>query len=206
MENIKPAIIQFAILIKEQGDRFYATSNSEKASVKNIVQQIVNAEDEFNFEEIQTLFYFSMQNFSVFSALLTSDLSKIQPLLRFALMSRAIYNFGPAACPANIEDDLNRLLKGDETDLYAIDEIGQQIFTLRDALLSNPTIDEMVLVDRFNNTGDLGDISSIISNPTCPSELLRLIQSREHECFEEGSAEEYSLEELVSLANELLDD
>jgi hypothetical protein len=48
-------------LIKEQGDRFYATSNSEKASVKNIVQQIVNAEDEFNFEEIQTLFYFSMQ-------------------------------------------------------------------------------------------------------------------------------------------------
>jgi hypothetical protein len=206
VENIKPVIIQFAILIKELGDRFYATSSSEKASVKNIVQQIVNAEDEFTFEEIEALFYFSMQNFNVFWMLVTSDLSKIQPLLRFALMSRAIYNFGPAACPANIEDDLNRLLKGDETDLYAIDEIGQQIFTLRDALLSNPTIDEMVLVDRFNNTGDLGDISSIIANPTCPRELLQLIQTREHECFQDDSADEVGLDELVDLANELLDD
>jgi len=206
VQNVKPVITQFANLIKEQADPFFATSDSEKAFVKNIVQQIINIEDEFTFEEIEALFYFSMQNFSVFWMLVTSDLSKIQPLLRFALMSRAIYNFGPVACPANIEDDLNRLLKGDETDLYAIDEIGQQIFTLRDALLSNPTIDEMVLVDRFNNTGDLGDISSIIANPACPRELLQLIQTREHECFQDDSADEDGLDELVDLANELLDD
>jgi len=205
VENIKPVITQFANLIKEQTDPFFATSDSEKASVKKIVQQIVSAEAEFTFEEIEALFYFSMQNFSVFWALVTSDLSKIQPLLRFALMSRAIYNFGPVECPADIEDDLNRLLKGDETDLYAIEEIGQQIFTLRDALLANPTIDKMVLVDRFNNSGDLGDLSSIIANPTCPRELLQLIQNREHECFQEGVADEDGLEELVDLANELLD-
>lgn len=206
VENVKPIITQFAKLIKEQANPFFATSDSEKASVKKIVQQIVNAEDEFTFGEIEALFYYSMQNFSVFWALITSDLSKIEPLLRFALMSRAIYNFGPVACPANIEDDLNRLLKGDETNLYAIEEIGQQIFTLRDALLANPTIDKMVLIDRFNNTGDLGDLSSIIANPTCPRELLQLIQSREHECFQDGSADEDGLEELVELANELLDD
>jgi hypothetical protein len=206
VENVKPVIDEFANLIEEQAGRLFAISDSEKASVKKIVQQLVNAEDEFTFGEIEALFYFSMQNFSVFWALITTDLSKIEPLLRFALMSRAIYNFGPVACPANIEDDLDRLLKGNKTDLYAVEEIGQQIFALRDALLVNPTIDKIVLIDRFNNTQDLGDISSIISNPTCPSELLRLIQSREHECFEEGSAEEYSLEELVSLANELLED
>ena len=101
---------------------------------------------------------------------------------------------------------MNRLLKGDETDLYAIEEIGQQIFILRDALLANPTIDKMVLVDRFNNSGDLGDLSSIIANPTCPRELLQLIQTREHECFQDGSADEDGLEELVDLANELLEE
>jgi hypothetical protein len=206
VENVKPVIEEFANLIEEQAGRLFAASDSEKASVKKIVQQLVNAEDEFTFGEIEALFYFSMQNFSVFWALITSDLSKIEPLLRFALMSRAIYNFGPVACPANIEDDLNRLLKGDETDLYAIEEIGQQIFNLRDALLANPTIDKMVLIDRFNNTGDLGDLSSIIANPTCPRELLRLIQTREHECFQDGSADEDGLEELVDLANELLEE
>lgn len=206
VENVKPVIAEFANLIKEQTDRLFATSNYEKASVKKIVQQLVNAEDEFTFSEIEALFFFTMQNLSVFWALVTSDLSKIQPLLRFALMSRAIYNFGPVACPANIEDDLNRLLKSDETDLYAIEEIGQQIFNLRDALLANPTIDKIVLIDRFNNTGDLGDISSIISNPTCPRELLQLIKSREHECFQNGFADEDGLEELVDLATEMLDD
>ncbi len=206
VEYVKPVITQFASLIKEQANPFFATTDSEKASVKKIVQQILNAEKEFTFEEIEALFYFSMQNFSVFWALVTSDLSKIQPLLRFALMSRVIYNFGPVACPTNIEDDLNRLLKGDETDLYGIEEIGQQIFDLRDALLANPTIDKMVLVDRFNNTGDLGDISSIITNPKCPKELLQLIQNREHECFQNFSMDEDSLEELVDLATELLGD
>lgn len=205
VENVKPVIDEFANLIEEQAGRLFAASDSEKASVKKIVQQLVNAKDEFTFGEIEALFHFSMQNFSVFWALITSDLSKIEPLLRFALMSRAIYKFGPVACPANIEDDLNRLLKGDETDLYAIEEIGQQIFTLRDALLANPTIDKMVLIDRFNNTGDLGDLSSIIANPTCPRGLLQLIQSRQHECFQDGSADEDGLEELVDLANELLE-
>ena len=51
VENVKPVIAEFANLIKEQCNRFFAISDSEKASVKKIVQQLVNAEDEFTWDK-----------------------------------------------------------------------------------------------------------------------------------------------------------
>jgi hypothetical protein len=83
---------------------------------------------------------------------------------------------------------------------YGNGEIGSRIFNLREDVLQNPSLDLVILIDEFENTGDTGNISAILNNPNCPEEFLTQIIKSEHPIiFEDGPQED-----LMGEAEEIL--
>lgn len=201
-EDHPDAVLRICEKISDSTDNFFSSLDREELEAE--ARSLANSSSHVSSRYQRVIFLTAINCYPLLSILLREHLKQLPTLLRFALVSRVLYNFGSAEHPESISDELEEILESDDTDLYAVDAIGQRIFNLREAVLANPAIDLMVLENEFENTGDLGNLSSIISNPNCPIELIEQVKNREHFVFSEGVQDEESLDELALQAEEAL--
>jgi len=98
-----------------------------------------------------------------------------------------------------ISDQVSELLEEAEEYWYENEEVGYRIFNLRESVLRNPSLDLAILEEEFHNTGDVGNISAILSNPNCPEEFLHQIISADHSIIFNNNPNEALIEEAKEI-------
>lgn len=174
----------------------FQTADSEK--INSLVDELYSAAQTMSFDEQRMVFISAMKNYFTFNQLLTRDMSKLPQVLRYAFLSKTLYGEGSVDCPSDFAEELEQLLDCDDTSWYDNSEVGYRIYNLRESVLSNPSVDVIILNDEFENSGDEGNLIAILKNPNCPDALVQQILNREHFIFEE--MDESDLTELIEVA------
>ena len=166
-----------------------------------LITEVFSSSESLDLNAQKDYFNLSMSCYSLFAyTLMDRDLNVIPELLRYSLISKCFFSEGMVTTPRSVDDEVRALLEGTDEEWYGNGEVGSRIFNLREDVLQNPSLDLVILIDEFENTGDTGNISAILNNPNCPEEFLTQIINSEHPIiFEDGPQED-----LMGEAEEIL--
>lgn len=178
---------------------FLAKEETEKlaliyASNKEAIGQI-------SVEEQTAILNLCMQNFGIF-VVSAMNCSVFPDPLRYALVSKAMYNFGACDVPEGLEPQVNALLALDKRSWWSHESTEDAIYNFREFLLSNPVVGLEPLVGEFDSSGDVSLVYAMLQNPLLPLAKSQQIASRNHGIF--NIAGEADLDQLVELAEENL--
>lgn len=100
---MEPALSELSNIVDrcDVGPFALGPNHQEWHRVKGLIQRINSDSD---LDEQVLAFGLAMKSFPLFDLWLSGDLSEIPALLRHALMSRALYEFGSTACPEELEN------------------------------------------------------------------------------------------------------
>lgn len=166
------------------------------------IRNLLNSK--INDDEAIEIFLLSMDCFPLFAELLSQDLQKIPPILRFSLLSKLLYSEGSVLVSDSIQTEVEDMIESSDRDWYLEEDIGYKIYNLRDRVLQNATIDAQILEDEFENAGDIDNLMAILRNPICPREVFAKVIKKEHFVFTENTYSEETLEALVQTAQQSL--
>lgn len=183
-------------ICKRFDEMTYQTSNLD--TINSLVDEVYLVGETMSVDDQGQVFVSAMKNYLTFNQLISRDMGKLPPVLRLALISRALYGEGSVECPPEFSEDLELLLERDDTSWYDNPTVGHKVFNLRESLLQDPLIDVITLKDEFENSGDTGNLIAILNNPNCPEELFKQIQDRDHLIFDEW--DESELTDLIEIA------
>ena len=167
--------------------------------LKDLLNKVFGGPHPLDLETQREFFLLSMKCYPLFIYALDRDLNSIPELLRYCLLSKSLYSQGSVETPKSISVEVEKLLEEVDDEWYGNEAIGYRIFNLRDRVLKNPSLDVEILSEEFDNSGDVGNISSILNNPNCPEDFLQSIVDSDHFIFDEGDHEE-----LIEEAKEIL--
>jgi hypothetical protein len=189
---------QLVAYIEENTEGYSLKGNSK--GLDELLNQLFSSPEPLDFDSQRKLFLLSMRCYPLFSDLLNRDLNTIPELLRYSLLSKCFYRNGMVATPISVREQVSDLLDEFDGDWYDGNPVGYSIHNLRDGILEESSLDAKILEQEFNNTGDVGNVGSILRNPNCPIEFLHQIIASDHEIF----FEENQHEELIEEAKKIL--
>jgi hypothetical protein len=162
--------------VHEAGEETFAFSSDHISWARGLelIQEIRVAD--LDAAEQRIAFDICMSSFPVFSTFLDGNVSDLPPLLRYALISKALFGSGSTECPDDIADDVDAMVEeGATTDWYQLSSTGGRVHNVRLGILGDASIDPAVLEDELENSGELGTVRVIAGNPSCPTRLLEQI-------------------------------
>lgn len=190
---------QLVSYVGENAEGYFLKGNLK--DLEELLEQLFSSQEPIDLDSQRKLFLLSMSCYPLFSYLLDRDLNTIPALLRYSLISKCFFDFGTVETPEEISDLVIELLEATDEYWYENDVVGYRIFNLRESVLRNPSLDLEILEEEFHNTGDVGNISAILSNPNCPEVFLHQIISADHPIIFEDNQNE----ELIEAAKEILE-
>ena len=158
--------------------------------------------NQLTIEEQKSFFRLCMNHFGAFATIALNCLPALSPLLKYAFISKALYEFGACGAPEDIASNLKEFLQSEPREWFTSIETENHIFNLREALLSIPDIGVEPLLEEFPSCPDIDLLMAMLANPIVPRELVESIVKREHFIFDEN--EESDLDDLVELAEGVL--
>lgn len=120
--------------------------------------------------------------------------------LKYAYVSKAMYEMGACGMPEQFVPDVEQLLVAVPASFWTQLNTQDAIYNFREYVVLDPAIGKEPLEDEFFNCGDVSLLVSILRNPICPQKLVESINSKSHFIFDEYDEEE--LEDLISTAEE----
>ncbi len=189
---------QLVSYIEENIDGYFLKGNLK--DLEELLNKLFSSTKPLDFESQRKLFLLSMGCYPLFSYLLHRDLNTIPAVLRYSLISKCFFGFGSTETPADVSNLVEGLLEEVDEDWYENDVVGYRIFNDRDEVLRNPSLDLAILEEEFHNTGDTGNIESILRNPNCPVKFLHKIIASDHSIIFENDKHE----DLIEAAKEIL--
>ena len=188
---------QLVSYVEENADGYFLKGNLNDLDA--LLDQLFISPEPLDLDAQKKLFILSMRCYPLFSYLLNRELNAIPELLRYSLLSKCFYSFGMVETPLSVRENVSGLLDEVENDWYDSDPVGYRIYNLRDGILQDPSLDAKILEEEFNNTGDVGNVGSILRNPNCPIEFLHQIIASDHEIFLEDNEHEDLIEEAKEI-------
>ena len=170
------------------------------SDLEALLDELFSGSPNLDLESQKKLFTLSMSCYTLFAyTLMRPNLNEIPELLRYSLLSKCFYSFGQVDTPDSVSEEVSDLLEDTESEWYENDAVGYRIFNLRENVLQNSTLDLAILTEEFQNTGDVGNISSILNNPKCPEHFLEEIINSEHSIIFESDPNEDLIEEAKKI-------
>ena len=182
--------------VEENLENYFLKENAK--DLEDLLNQLFGNPNPIDLDSQRKLFHLSMNCYPLFSYTLDRDLRMLPAVLKYSLLSRCFYSFGGVATPSTVSKEVQALLDESDQDWYENHAVGHRVFNLRERVLRNPSLDLEILKDEFENSGDSGNISSILKNPNCPDEFLQSVIDSDHFIFDDGD-----YEELVEEAREI---
>lgn len=126
----------------------------------------------------------SMRNFGVFAALM-ERLDLLPEPLKYALVSKGMYEMGACGMPPEYADEVETLLAAVEESYWSRDDTENAAYEYRETVVSNPKVGPWPLLDEYQNCGDTDLLMAILQNPICPETISRAIAERKHFLFDD---------------------
>lgn len=120
--------------------------------------------------------------------------------LKYAYVSKAMYEMGACGMPEQFVPDVEKLLVAVPSSFWTEISTQDAIYNFREYVVMNPAVGKEPLEDEFFNCGDISLLVSILRNPICPQWLVESITNKSHFVFDEYDEEE--LEDLIATAEE----
>lgn len=194
--NIMKKIIDFFDEILLKSPDIYLRDELEQ-QVKEFVLKESKKLLEVTLEDQKHVLKLCMDNFGLFTLCL-GNLDSFPDSLKYALISKAMYSFGPCGVPEGIID-FNEVLQSDARTWW--DEHENSAYILREQLVRDPRIGLQPILDEFPNCSDIDLLNAMLSNPVVSTELIRSIIDGTHLVFSEYDHED--LEDLIEQAKGL---
>ena len=189
-------IIDFFDEILSKSPDIYLRDELEQ-QVKEFVLKESKKLLEVTLEDQKHVLKLCMDNFGLFTLCL-GNLDSFPDSLKYALISKAMYSFGPCGVPEGIID-FNEVLQSDARTWW--DEHENSAYILREQLVRDPRIGLQPILDEFPNCSDIDLLNAMLSNPVVSTELIRSIIDGTHLVFSEYDHED--LEDLIEQAKGL---
>jgi len=154
---------------------------------------------EISLEEEIELFKVVMSNFGLLFCFAT-NLGHLPIRLKYAIISRVMYEFGSCGVPETLGSEYFDLLSSDSQTFWPINPDGSE--HLREIVLSDPLIGVEPLLDEFEATDWISMLTTLISNPVFPREILIDIASGSHDVL--GNLDEDDADQLLNCAKEII--
>jgi hypothetical protein len=139
----------------------------------------------------------AMTNLGVFVALF-ERLDLLPGPLKYALISKGMYEMGLCGMPPELTEDVQVLMDAVQDSYWTNDETSDSAYNYREVIVKDASIGPLPLLDEFPNCGDTSLLLAILENPICPDSISQDILNRNHFIFEEYDEED--LEDLVEQA------
>ena len=154
---------------------------------------------EISLEEEIELFKVVMSNFGLLFCFAT-NLGYLPLRLKYAIISRVMYEFGSCGVPETLGAEYFDLLSSDSQTFWPINPDGSE--HLREIVLSDPLIGVEPLLDEFEATDWISMLTTLISNPVFPREILIDIANGSHDVL--GNLDEDDADQLLNCAKEII--
>ena len=154
---------------------------------------------EISLEEEIELFKVVMSNFGLLFCFAT-NLGHLPIRLKYAIISRVMYEFGSCGVPETLGAEYFDLLSSDSQTFWPINPDGSE--HLREIVLSDPLVGVEPLLDEFEATDWISMLTTLISNPVFPREILIDIANGSHDVL--GNLDEDDAEQLLNCAKEII--
>jgi hypothetical protein len=130
-----------------------------------------------------------MGNFGVFAALF-DRLDQLPEPLKYALVSKGMYEMGLCGMPPGHVEAVRFLLDAVDESYWTDDKTANAAFAYRENVVRNPMIGPWPILDEYPNCPDLDVLLAILENPVCPQSISQDILNRNHFVFEEYDEED----------------
>ena len=184
--------------ILEGADGIYL-SEELAAKVNSKLIEAKMQQKEISLEEEIELFRVIMSNFGLLFCFAT-NLGYLPLRLKYAIISRVMYEFGSCGVPETLGSEYFDLLSSDGQTFWPINPDGSE--HLREIVLSDPLIGVEPLLDEFEATDWISMLTTLISNPVFPREILVDIANGSHDVL--GNLDEDDADQLLNCAKEII--
>lgn len=174
------------------GETLVAKVNS-KFTDWNLQQNQISLEDE------KELFKLVMCNFDLLVCF-ARNLKYLSPRLKYAIISRVMYEYGSCGVPESLDAEYVELLKSNNLTFWNINHDGS--YWLREKVLKDPNVGPEPLVEEFESTDSISMLTKLIRNPVFPREILIDIANGSHYAL--ANLEDTDADELLNCAKEII--